>query len=144
MTSASPFSIGQLARATGTKAETIRYYERIGIMPEPARSSGNYRAYSEEHVRRLAFVRRCRDLGFTLEQVRELLRLSDQRDRPCDEVDAIARQHLAAVEGKIADLSRFADELRHLSTQCRGGRISDCRVIEALAPSSGSADARVG
>jgi Cu(I)-responsive transcriptional regulator len=130
------FTIGQLASQTGAKAETIRYYERIGVMPEPARSSGNYRAYSEEHVRRLAFIRRCRDLGFTLEQVRELLRLSDQRDRPCDEVDAIARQHLAAVEGKIADLSRLADELRHLSNQCGGGSISECRVIEALGPPS--------
>lgn len=137
------FSIGQLARATGVKAETIRFYERIGIMPKPARSSANYRAYAEAHVRRLAFVRRCRDLGFTLEQVRELLRLADQRDRPCDEVDAIARQHLAEVEAKIADLSRLAEELRHLSTQCRGGRISDCRVIEALAPPPETAGAKV-
>lgn len=131
---AGSFTIGHLARATGAKAEMIRYYERIGIMPEPARSGGNYRVYSEDHARRLAFVRRCRDLGFTLEQVRDLLRLSDQRDRPCDEVDAIARQHLAAVESKIGDLSRLAQELRHISSQCRGGAISDCRVIEALAP----------
>lgn len=128
------FTIGQLALATGAKVETIRYYERIGIMPEPARSGGNYRAYSEAHLRRLAFVRRSRDLGFTLEQVRELLRLSDRPNQPCHEADAIAREHLAAVERKIADLRRLAVELRHVSSQCRGGAISECRVIEALAP----------
>jgi len=128
------FTIGQLARATDTKAETIRYYELIGIMPEPARSGGNYRAYSEEHLRRLAFVRRSRQLGFTLEQVRELLHLADRPDQSCQEADAIAREHLAAVERKIADLRRLAAELRHVSSQCEGGAISDCRVIDALAP----------
>lgn len=132
---ASLFTIGQLARATGTKAETIRYYERIGVMPEPGRSGGNYRAYSEDHLRRLAFVRRSRDLGFTLEQVRELLRLADRPEQPCHEADAIAREHLAAVERKIADLRRLAGELRDISSRCgAGGTISECRIIEALAP----------
>jgi len=140
---AGSFTIGQLARATGTKAETIRYYERIGIMPEPARSGGNYRTYSEQHLRRLAFVRRSRDLGFTLEQVRELLRLADRPNQPCHEADAIARAHLAAVERKISDLRRLAAELRHVSSQCAGGAISQCRVIEALAP-EGSPAAQVG
>ena len=136
------FPIGHLARVTGTKVETIRYYERIGVMPEPARSGGNYRAYSEQHLRRLAFVRRSRDLGFTLEQVRELLRLADRPNQPCHEADAIAREHLAAVERKIADLRRLATELRHVSSQCAGGAISECRVIEALAP-EGSPAAQV-
>src|SRR5690606_13083849 len=93
MTSES-FSIGDLAKATATKVETIRYYERIGLLPKPARTSGNYRSYSSAHLERLSFVRRARDLGFSIEQVRDLLGLSDQRNRPCDAVDAIARQHL--------------------------------------------------
>ena len=89
------FSIGELARTTGTKVETVRYYERIGLLPQPARTGGNYRAYARPHLERLSFIRRGRDLGFSLEEVRELLRLSDDRERPCAEVDHIARAHLA-------------------------------------------------
>ena len=84
-------TIGALARATGTKVETIRYYERIGLMPEPARSAGNYRTYGSAHVARLRFVRRSRDLGFTIEQIRALLDLADQRDRNCAVVDGCRR-----------------------------------------------------
>jgi Cu(I)-responsive transcriptional regulator len=129
------FTIGELAQATGTRAETIRYYERIGLLPAPARSAGNYRLYRPRDVERLAFVRRGRDLGFTIEEIRALLALADQQDRDCSEVDAIAREHLADVERKVADLKRLARELRHVIGQCHGGRISDCRIVEALAPS---------
>ncbi|HJU19252.1 MAG TPA: helix-turn-helix domain-containing protein [Stellaceae bacterium] len=127
-------TIGGLAKATGTQAETIRYYERIGLLPAPGRSSGNYRLYGAKDAERLAFVRRSRDLGFGIEDIRALLALAEKGDRDCGEVDAIARDHLADVERKITDLERLARELRRLIRQCHGGRISECRIIEALAP----------
>ena len=105
-------AIGELARATATKVERIRYYERIGLLPKPARTSGNYRSYSPAHLARLSFIRRARDLGFSIEQVRELLGLSDQRDRPCDAVDAIAREHLIDVERRIRDLQALRHDRR--------------------------------
>src|SRR3546814_19125729 len=101
-------TIGEAARATGTKAETIRYYERIGLLPRPGRTAGNYRSYGADDVARLSFVRRARGPGFSLDQVRELLDLSERSDRPCDTVDAIACTHLAEVERKIAALGRAA------------------------------------
>jgi len=128
------FSIGDLAKATETKVETIRYYERIGLLPEPGRTSGNYRSYSDEHLGRLSFVRRARDLGFSIEQVRALLGLSDQRDRSCATVDAIARVHLDEVDRKISDLKKLRRELGALMKQCDHGTIANCRIIEALAP----------
>ena len=127
-------TIGEVARATGTQAETIRYYERIGLLPAPPRTVAGYRIYGRSDVNRLAFVKRSRDLGFTIEQVRVLLALAQEGDRNCKEVDAIARRHLTDVEGKIGDLQRLAKELRHLIGQCQGGSISQCRIIEALAP----------
>ena len=130
----SVLSVGDLARAKDTKVETVRWYEKVGILPKPARTAGNYRAYGAEHLNRLSFVRRGRDLGFTLDEVRALLELADQRDRDCSEVDAIARQHLGDVERKIADLTALAAELRSVIGQCHGGSISECRIIEALAP----------
>ena len=130
-----PVSIGELAKVTSTKVVTIRYYERIGLLPSPPRTSGNYRAYDREQVSRLRFIRRCRDLGFTLDQVRDLLRLSSRKDQDCTAVDRLAAAHLAAVESKIADLKRLATELQRLNTCCQGGgRIADCRIIEALSP----------
>jgi Cu(I)-responsive transcriptional regulator len=128
-------TIGDLARATGTKVETIRYYERIGLLPAPARTgTGNYRSYSTAQLGRLSFVRRSRELGFTLDQVRALLGLADQRGRDCGAVDAIAREHLADVERKIADLKAMRRELGELIGQCKRGTIADCRIIEALSP----------
>jgi Cu(I)-responsive transcriptional regulator len=132
--STKPFTIGHLAKATATKVETIRYYERIGLLAEPARTGGNYRAYGREHLGRLSFIRRARDLGFTLEQVRELLGLSDQKDRSCAAVDGIAREHLDGVDRKIADLRALRRELKSIIDQCGCGTIADCRIIEALGP----------
>lgn len=128
-------TIGDLARQTGTKVETIRYYERIGLLPAPGRTAGNYRAYDLGHLGRLSFIRRARDLGFSLDQVRELLGLADQRDRSCDAVDLIARQHLADVERKIADLHALRDELADVIGRCGRGTVAECRIIETLAPS---------
>lgn len=127
-------TIGELAKETAVKPETIRYYERIGLLPRPPRTAGNYRAYGPEHVARLGFVRRSRELGFPLEAIRDLLRMADQRERDCAAVDALARGHLVHVEQKIADLTQLAHELRHVIGQCRGGKVSECRIIEALAP----------
>lgn len=128
------FSIGDLAKATGTKVETVRYYEKIGLLPEPGRTPGNYRSYSAAHRDRLSFIRRARDLGFSIQQVRGLLGLSDQRDRPCEAVDAIAREHLSEVERKIQDLQALRRELDSILSQCGCGTIAECRIIEALSP----------
>ncbi|MBZ8134079.1 helix-turn-helix domain-containing protein [Afifella sp. IM 167] len=128
------FSIGDLAKATKTKVVTIRYYERIGLLPEPERTAGNYRSYSAAHLGRLSFIRRARDLGFSIEQVRDLLSLSDQRDRSCEAVDAIACAHLTEVDRKIADLQALRRELGSIIDQCGCGTIAECRIIEALSP----------
>jgi Cu(I)-responsive transcriptional regulator len=126
-------SIGELARTTGTKVVTVRYYEKIGLLPEPARSATNYRAYSQRDLSRLRFIRRCRNLGFTLDQVRELLRLSSEREHDCTEADRIAASHLADVRQKIDDLNRLSRQLQRIAARCRGGgRIADCRIIDAL------------
>ncbi|MEO3433261.1 helix-turn-helix domain-containing protein [Inquilinus sp. CAU 1745] len=131
------FSIGALAKATGCKVETIRYYERIGLLPAPARTGSGYRAYSPAHRDRLSFIRRSRDLGFPLEDIREMLRLSDDRERPCAEIDEIARGHLGEVKRKIADLKALGAELDSMISQCRHGAVSDCGIIGALSPEAG-------
>ena len=126
--------IGALAKATGTKVVTIRYYEQIGLLAPPVRTAGNYRAYDRTHLRRLGFIRRCRGLGFTLDQIRTMLDLVGRHGHDCVEVDRIALEHLDEVEAKIADLQRLAGELRRLSSQCQGGVIGECGIIEALSP----------
>ena len=127
-------AIGELGRRTGTKVETIRFYERIGLLAAPARTAGNYRAYGPQHLSRLSFIRRSRDLGFPLDQVRALLDLADDRGRSCQAVDAIAAEHLAEVDRKIADLQALRRELASLLAQCRSGTVAECRIIEALSP----------
>jgi len=130
-------TIGDLSRATGTKVETVRYYERIGLLPAPARTgSGQYRAYTPAELGRLSFIRRARDLGFSLDQIRELLALSDDRTHSCEAVDAIARAHLAEVERKIADLQALARELGGMLDDACHGTVAECRIIESLAPHS--------
>ena len=126
--------IGELATATSTKVETVRYYEKIGLLSPPARSASNYRSYDNEHLARLSFIRRARYLGFSLEAVRELLTLSDDNDQSCEAVDLIATGHLAEVERKIADLSALQSELTRVLGSCRHGTIADCKIIESLAP----------
>lgn len=127
-------NIGELARAAGTKAETIRYYERTGLLPVPPRTAGNYRDYSAVHLSRLIFTRRARDLGFSIEQIRALLDMADQKEQSCEAVDVIARQHLAAVKRKLADLSALRRELESMIGQCRHGTVAECRILEALVP----------
>jgi DNA-binding transcriptional MerR regulator len=125
--------IGDLAKQTGVKVVTIRYYEQIGVLRAVSRTSGNYRSYGADHVQRLRFVKRCRGLGFSLYQVRDLLRLSIQNGPSCTEVCDMARRQRKAVEKKIADLNRLASELRRISASCNGRRtMAECRIIEAL------------
>jgi len=126
--------IGDLGRRTGTRVETIRFYEREGLIPAPARTSGNYRVYGEAHLNRLSFIRRSRDLGFTLDQVRDLLALADDRGGSCSAVDAMATGHVAQIDRKIADLRLLRDELVRLLEDCGQSTIGECRIIDALAP----------
>lgn len=125
---------GRLAKATGTKIETIRFYEKIGLLAVPERTSSNYRAYRQCDLERLSFIRRARDLGFSLDQVRSLLDLADDRTRSCCAVDEITREQLKSVEQKISDLLALKRELSHLIEQCSQDSIADCRIIAALAP----------
>jgi DNA-binding transcriptional MerR regulator len=129
-------NIGELARAADTRPETIRYYENIGLLPSPPRTAGNYRDYSSAHVSRVVFARRARDLGFSIGQVRALLDLADNKKQSCEAVDAIAREHLADVKRKLADLAALRRELGALIGQCRHGTIGECRILEALTPNS--------
>jgi len=124
--------IGDLARATGCKIQTIRYYEQIGLMPEPVRTAGNQRRYGQAHIERLSFIRHSRELGFPLEAIRELLSLSDRPEQPCDAVDQLARRQLEQVEQRLSRLSVLKAELERMIEQCAGGRVRDCRIIEAL------------
>lgn len=127
-------TIGRLAGATGTNVETIRFYEKSGILPSPARTDGNYRSYDQAHLKRLSFIRRARDLGFSLDQVKALLDLSDDRTRSCAAVDDIAKGHRDEVERKIADLQALKRELDRIIDSCRCGTVADCRIIESLSP----------
>ena len=125
--------IGELAQATGTKAETIRYYEREGILPYADRTDSNYRDYSKDHLATLTFVRRARELGFSMAQVRELLALSDRDDKPCQDVDRLVRSQIDEVQRKIDDLTAMRDELSRMLAACDTDRIGQCRIVESLA-----------
>jgi Cu(I)-responsive transcriptional regulator len=127
------FRIGDLAKQTGVKVVTIRYYEQAGLLPVCQRTSGNYRMYAQEHLERLNFVRRCRELGFSLEQIKDLLLLSASQSPTCTDVCKVAADHLKEVESKITDLMRLAFELRRISSSCNGKQPSaDCRIIASL------------
>ena len=123
---------GDLARLTGCNLETIRYYENIGVMPEPPRTSKNYRAYDESHVGRLRFIMRARELGFTRDEVRDLLALVDGGVQTCGEVQGLANSHLASVRAKIDDLKRIERVLSSTVAQCTGDDVPECPVIDAL------------
>lgn len=128
--------IGELARRTGCKVQTIRYYEQIGLMPEAARTLGNQRIYGPAHSDRLAFIRHSRELGFPLDAIRQLLTLADDPHQPCATADRIAQEQLAEVQNRIARLEALKIELERMVEQCRHGTIGHCRVIEVLADHS--------
>lgn len=125
-------TIGVLAKKTGTKVQTVRYYEQIGLIQDPGRTEGGQRRYGVADLNRLSFIRHARQLGFTLKAIRELLDLSDHPDRPCQEADAIARRQLKQVERRLARLEALRVELRRMVRECSGGRTADCRVLEVL------------
>ncbi|MBF7054969.1 helix-turn-helix domain-containing protein [Halomonas sp. KAO] len=124
--------IGELARRAGCKPETVRYYERVGLMSGAMRTEGGQRRYGEEAVRRLTFIRHARDFGFSVDAVRELLTMSDRPDMSCHEVDVIAKHHLEEVESRLQRLEALRDELRRMVGQCAGGKVESCRIIEVL------------
>jgi len=128
------FSIGQLATQTGCKVPTIRYYEGIGLLGEAPRTDGGHRVYGNDEVHRLTFIRRSRDLGFSLDAIRSLLDLAQNRDRSCAEVDIIASEHLEEIADKLSHLSAMREALQELLEQCRHTTIVECRVIDALSP----------
>lgn len=126
------FTIGHVARSAGCTVQAVRYYEQAGLLPRPERSNGNQRLYGKAEIRRLTFIRHARELGFTLDAIRDLLSLSDSPEQSCAAADAIARAQLVEVERRIDNLKALKIELRRMVAQCSGGRISDCRVIEVL------------
>lgn len=124
--------IGDLAKRTGTKVNTVRFYEEIGLMPKAARTDAGRRTYGEPDLQRLSFIRHGRELGFSVDEIRSLISLSADPDRSCAEVGAIAQRHLISVEQRIARLEQLRVELRRATQACDGGRIADCRIIEAI------------
>ncbi|HKM14372.1 MAG TPA: MerR family DNA-binding protein [Marinospirillum sp.] len=126
------FRIGEVATLTGCSVESIRHYEKQGLLPKVQRSEQGYRFYSSQAVERIGFIRHGRALGLDLNTIQELLNLSDNPDADCAAADAIASRHLMALEQRIQSLQALADELRQLVQQCRGGSTAECQIIQAL------------
>lgn len=126
------YSIGDLAERAGCRVETVRYYERKGLMPEPARSDGGHRIYFADHMKRLTFIRRARELGFTVAQVRSLLDLSDSGDFTCADVKQMTLSHRDDVKRKMADLRRLDHALADLAARCEGDSSQKCAILDAL------------
>jgi MerR family mercuric resistance operon transcriptional regulator len=124
--------IGPFSERTGCHIETIRYYERIKLLPKPPRTEGGHRLYDREQVKRLVFIRRSRELGFSLDEIRTLLRLVDGKRYTCLEVKSITETHLEEVKKKISDLRRLQKTLGDISSQCEGRLVPDCPIIDAL------------
>ena len=129
---ASPLTIGALSKRTGCNIETIRYYEHIGILPAPPRTKGGHRLYGRDHFKRLFFIRRSRELGFRLEEVRGLLSLVDGGHYTCAEVKTLTLKHADEVKRKITDLRKMERVLKDMASRCEGGEIPACPVIDAL------------
>jgi DNA-binding transcriptional MerR regulator len=125
-------TIGTISRLCGVKVPTIRFYEQIGLLQRPARTEGNRRVYSDADARRLRFIRHARELGFDIDDIRALLALAARPQDSCHFADSIAQQNLAKVEKRIEQLMALRDELRRMVDECRGGSVSECRVIEIL------------
>ncbi|WP_025898357.1 MerR family transcriptional regulator [Sneathiella glossodoripedis] len=126
------YSIGELSKRTGVKIPTIRYYEDMGLLEQPIRSQGNQRRYSEDGLKQLSFIRHSRELGFSIEDIKELLELSQHPEYPCADAHAIATRHLEEVRERERKLRKLKKELLRI-TKCNADSISECAVIETLA-----------
>lgn len=126
------YSRGKLAKLGRVNSETIRYYEKIDLMPEPPRTEGGHRSYDESHLKRLSFIRRTRELGFTLEEVRGLLELVDRDDYTCGEIRDRTVAHLNDVSRKIRDLEKMQRTLKSMASKCSGGQVPDCPIVDEL------------
>ena len=126
--------IGAFSVRTGCYIETIRYYERIKLLPKPPRTEGGHRFYGREHIKRLVFIRRSRELGFSLDEVRTLLLLVDGKRYTCQEIKTITENHLDEVRKKISDLRRLQTTLGAISSRCTGRKVPNCPIIDALFP----------
>ena len=124
--------ISEAAAASGCHLETVRYYERVGLVPSPNRTGSGYRVYAQADVERLRFVTRGRELGFSLEEIRSLLRLNDDPKLSCGDVDALARVHLTDIRQRLEALTRMAGELERVILQCAGGERGACAILGAL------------
>ncbi len=125
--------IGAMAKATGTRVETIRYYEREGLLPETARSEGNFRVYTDEHVQRLAFIRHCRSLSLTLDEIRKLLRLKDNPGESCAEANCLLAAHIELLKERIREFQALEAELKTLQQRCHGTQdAAHCGILKAL------------
>ncbi len=124
--------IGELSRRVGVHIETIRYYEKIGLMPAPPRSENRFRSYAAAHVQRLHFIRRARELGFSIDELRSLIRLSETPESACDDVERLATAHLRDVRGKLADLRRMERQLASAVAGCRKGQAESCPLLQTL------------
>lgn len=125
-------AIGALSRKSGCKLQTIRHYETIGLLPPPKRTNGNHRLYNEHHIDRLIFIRRGRELGFSIEDIRELFELSESPDASCEKASAIAKRHLNNIKKNKASLAALETELSAMINACPNETNSTCRIIEAL------------
>ena len=126
------YAIGEMSRQTGVNIETIRYYERIEIIPNPDRTEGGNRQYNHQQLKRLSFVKRCRELGFSLNEIRALLEMVDRDDFTCNEVYDVTAAHLVNVKKKLSDLKRLERALKNMVSECSKGDVPDCPIIDTL------------
>ena len=126
------YTRGQLAQKTGCNIETIRYYEKERLLPKPKRSENGYRLYGHDSLKRLNFIRRCRELGFTIIEIQELLSLVDQNDFTCADISTITKSHIDSVKKKITDLQNILKTLQKMARQCGSGNNPECPILDAL------------
>jgi DNA-binding transcriptional MerR regulator len=133
------YSIGNLSQLSGVNVETIRYYEKVELLPTARRASNGYRLYDTGSLERLSFIRRGRELGFTIDEIRELITLAHHPERPCAEADRMTRAHLEDIEGKIRDLQRMKKALKQVAG-CSSGTAEHCELLRALCTAGDSSE----